>query len=203
MSFAQYFDFDPRLSWDGLLTFFGGLLAFFAVLYQVRHADRGLQSQLNSEKQMRERREVDERKAVAVALLAEMRFFDKYYLSKAEHSLSGINPKDCVPQGVQLVSLPGNAFPLYHANAYRIGEYGRDIADSLQSFYGPAERFVFLLADWVRARTNLYVALSTVQATNVALIVLGEIKEALPDLRIGMSAAVSALETYLSAAATT
>jgi hypothetical protein len=197
MSACLWFSFDPRLSLDGLLTFFGGLLAFFAILYQVRHADSGLQRQLDTERKTRTREITEQRRTVAVALLSEMKFFEKYYLSAAEASLTGVDPNNCEPHSINLVSPPANSFPLYHANAYKIGEYGKDIVDSLQSFYGPAERFVLLLSDWVRARTGLYVATSLVQSTNVAKLILKDIRDALPDLRQGLSAATFALDGYL------
>jgi hypothetical protein len=201
MSTCVWFSFDPRLSWDGLLTFLGGLLAFFAILYQVRHADSGLRTQLNTERETRTREIGEQRRTVAVALLSEIKFFEKYYLNVAEGALANAEADKSAPQSINLTSPPANSFPLYHANAYRIGEYGRSVVDSLQSFYGPAERFVLLLSDWVRARTGLYVATSLVQSMNVAEIVLRDVRSALPDLRHGLNKAISALETYLEGAA--
>jgi len=198
---GPWFSFDPRLSWDGLLTFLGGLLAFFAILYQVRHADSGLQNQLDTERKARTREIGEQRRTVAVALLAEIRFFENYYLNAAEGALVGVDPGNCVPQSINLISPPASSFPIFHANAYKVGEYSPDVVDSLQSFYGPAERFVRLLSDWVEARTQLYVATSNVQATNVARLVLTAIRDVLPQLRSGLEKSKAALDGYLKKSA--
>jgi hypothetical protein len=72
--------FDPKLTWDGLLTFFGGVLAFFAVLFQVRHADKGLQRQLDADKKARDDQASEQARAVARALLFELDNFYRGYV---------------------------------------------------------------------------------------------------------------------------
>jgi hypothetical protein len=191
--------FDPRLSGDGLLTFFGGLLAFFAILYQVRRADRGLQLQLTAEKQTREDAAKEQRRTIAVALLEEMRFLSSRYLEATEDSLKGFDPDRSDPSSVDLKPPQANPFPIFHANAYRIGEYGSGLVKSLLAFYGLAESFVPLLSNWVQVRTQLYVAASNAQAIPVARSVLRGICELLPALREGMEAANAALTEYLGA----
>src|ERR1700685_3895301 len=64
--------FVAKLTLDGLVTFVGGLLAVFAVLYQIRRADRGLQKQLNAEKYGRRDEARERQRRVAVALLFEI-----------------------------------------------------------------------------------------------------------------------------------
>jgi hypothetical protein len=197
---CRWLDFDPRLTWDGLLTFLGGLLAFFAILHQVRHADQGLREQLRVEREARTREDLDRRRTIAIALLEEVRVFARRYVGPTEQSVSGFDSDRGDPSAIDLASPQENPFPIYSANASGIGEYGGELAGSLVTFYGLAGSFVWLLSDWAKVRNQLYVAASNTQATVVARSVLRRVRDLLPVLKQAIEAATNALDRYLGAA---
>jgi len=144
MSAEPWFAFDHKLSWDGLLTFFGGLLAFFAVLYQVWRADKGLRDQLQAEKAARSEEGEEEKRAIATALLFEIDRFYRFYLRSLLKILN--STEQAHPQ----LEAPGSTpFPVYTANCGQIGELDSQLAGAIVDFYTSAQRHTSRICDYV------------------------------------------------------
>ena len=139
MNANLWFSFDPRLSWDGLLTFLGGLLAFFAILYQVRHADSGLRQQLESEKKARDEEELNQKRAVATAILFEIDHFYRFYIQDVLKLLETRSQ----PSQPVVIKVPNTeVFPVYSGNCSRLGELSQQLVEATVHFYGMANGYV-------------------------------------------------------------
>ncbi len=189
---VPWFAFDGKLSWDGTLTFLGGLLAFFAIWRQVRHADDGLRRQLKAEKGVRAEEREREMCALARALSEEIKVFAEQYVEPAKKALNAweIDPKPPgVPSGVPYP--PADPFCVYHRNAEAIGEFGEGTAP-IARFYGLADASVgprkgFYEA-WARPDTR---------GAGVARVAVGRISDSLPSLEETLRTAVTALRDCL------
>ncbi len=142
MSCFPWPSFDPRLTWDGLLTFFGGVLAFFAILFQVRHADTGLQRQLDAEKQARDDQASEQDRAAARALLFEL---DNFYRGYVQSLTADAALNDALPG---LKTLPSAPFAIYRGNAAFVGHLGAGLAAAVVGAHGTA--------DWLLNRMSAY-----------------------------------------------
>ncbi len=133
MSFFPWPSFDPKLTWDGLLTFLGGVLAFFAILYQVRRADQGLQKQLNVEKQARQDEAEDRRRRVAIALLFEI---DDHYKSNVRDLVKYLEEHANDPSPTVIKSTNVNPFPVYVGNVNMLGALPPCLVEVIVNYYG-------------------------------------------------------------------
>jgi hypothetical protein len=125
--------FAAKLTLDGLLTFLGGLLAVFAVLYQVRRADRGLQEQLKAEKQARREEAQERQRRVAVALLFEI---NTYWAGDVRNLLKVLEA--LIPSSVPPTLKPRSAspFPVYVGNAGALGGLPPILVETVVGYYG-------------------------------------------------------------------
>lgn len=144
MSACQWFSFDPRVSGDGLLTFFGGLLAFFAIIYQVRQADKGLQRQLDAEKKARQDAANARSRAVATAVLFEI---DDHYRSNIRDLLQVFETQAA---GVPIVLKPisANPLPVYAGNVTTLGELPSTLVEAIVQYYGVLRVYLGTLSQY-------------------------------------------------------
>jgi hypothetical protein len=154
MNSSPWFSFDPKLSWDGLLTFVGGLLAFFAILHQVHHADKGLRQQLESEKKAREQEELKQKRAVAVAMLFELDNFYRAYVRGLADEIP------CKPGEVggrhyvgspflpPLRRVPSDPFPIYKANGSLVGKLPPNLTALVVRAYSNAQWVLDRVVDY-------------------------------------------------------
>lgn len=143
VSSGPLFAFDHKLSWDGLLTFFGGLLALLGIWWQVRHADGGLRKQLQAEKDARTGERDERKRAISIAMLFEIDRFYRYYVKNLLKDLSSMM------QGHSALESPGPApFPVYATNCGQIGELDSVLAGAIVDFYASAQRHAFRICDY-------------------------------------------------------
>lgn len=119
-----------------------------------------------------------QRREIARAMLLEIDSFYQEYLNPIRRTLSGYQPG--AEHTLQLKPPPEALFPVYHSNAYRIGEFERIEIEALVRFYQSAENFAATLAQAVKIQTDLFVATSQVQAQGVARFVFGRMNGAIP-----------------------
>jgi hypothetical protein len=125
--------FVAKLTLDGLVTFVGGLFAVFAVLYQIRRADRGLQKQLNAEKQAHREEARERQRRVAVALLFEI---NSYWAGDVRNLLKVLEA--LIPSSVPPTLKPrsANTFPVYVGNAGALGGLPPILVETVVGYYG-------------------------------------------------------------------
>jgi hypothetical protein len=145
MNCSPWPSFDLKLTCDGLVTFFGGVLAFLAMLFQVRHSDKGLQTQLNVEKQTREDEANERQRAVATALLFEL---DEVYRSFVREVLGFLaeHENDPDPPGIKPVS--ANPFPVFSANAGALGALPPTLVEAVARCYSALNGYFATLTEY-------------------------------------------------------
>ncbi|MGH9684518.1 MAG: hypothetical protein ACRD4S_13020 [Candidatus Acidiferrales bacterium] len=148
MTGTPWLSFDPRLSWDGLLTFFGGVLAFFAILFQVRHADRGLKSQMDVEKRARNSAADERRRAVATGLLFEI---DDHYRSNIRDVLQFLDGIRRDSAGMVIRPISADPFPMYIGSVEILGELPPTLVEAIVHYYGLLGVYVSRLAKYLQA----------------------------------------------------
>jgi hypothetical protein len=138
--------FDPKLTWDGLLTFItgilafvAGLLAFFGIRSQIRHADAGLQTQLDAEKKARENAANEQRKAVATALLFEI---DNHYRSNIRDIVRYLEEHRNDPDPTVIKSPGSNPFPVYAGSSKLLGVLPTVLVEIVVNYYGELRGYV-------------------------------------------------------------
>lgn len=158
MTYVAWPSLRPELTWDGLLTFVGGLLALLAIFYQVRHSDKGLQKQLDAEAQSRRQGERARCRAVATALLFEL---DNFYRAYIRGLADAIGPKPGDVSGIHYVDspflpplrkVPSDPFPVYKANAGAVGELPLEVTETVVRAYSAAQWVLDRRADYQLAR---------------------------------------------------
>lgn len=172
MSAGPWFSFDPKLSWDGLLTFLGGLLAFFAILYQVRHADTGLRTQFQAEKDARSDELAERKRAIATVILFEIDRFYRFYVAEVlKVWIAGRPTENSIPT----IESPGRSpFPVYATNCGHIGELDQQLAQTVVDFYASAQRHAFRICEYADKRNS--------SNPGHALALLGDIKSGAENL---------------------
>jgi hypothetical protein len=160
MSADTWFAFDPKLSWDGLLTFIGGLLAFVGIFYQVRHADKGLQRQLDSEKKARAEEELEHRRAVAVGMLFELDNFYRAYVRGLANEIPSSPREANGPAHIEslllppLRKIPSHPFPVYKANGSSVGTLPPNLTAVVVRGYSAAQWVLDRVVDYQFARKD-------------------------------------------------
>lgn len=156
VSSGPLFAFDHKLSWDGLLTFFGGLLALLGIWWQMRRADGGLREQLQSEKDVRARERHRRNKATATAILFEIDEFYRSYVRDALVYLEDTNKQGEPPPAVQT---PGSKpFPVFDGNCQQLGAMNEQLVEAVVRFYGQARAFVSTLTEYADKYRKAYAA---------------------------------------------
>lgn len=135
---------DWKVSGDGLLTFFGGLLAFFAVLFQVWSTNKDLQRQLDSETQARVDSSNEENFALARALLMELDHFYVGYIRDTLEEFKSLPAGQLKP----MRRMPPDPFLMYRSCGARIGFLPPALLATIVRAYSQAQ--------WLVDRVNDY-----------------------------------------------
>lgn len=136
------FSFEMKLTLDGIMTLAAGVIAYVAAVRQIRHADRGLQRQLDDEKKTREDGASDEQRAVARALLFEI---DDFYRAQIR-DLSNLLEKEQegAPPAV-IKPMSNNPFPVYVGNASKLGVLPPSLVEAVVHYYAILQSYVATL----------------------------------------------------------
>ncbi len=163
-----------------LAALLAALVMLLAVLlaWQASRREAERQRQLEREFVVLERSR--QKMALARALLFEVDGFCRHYLSEVAAALAASNsPEGSYP----IVRWPGaQPFPVYTANASRIGEFDEETLEELIGYYAAAAAYVALLRDYRLALDRVL----RKEAAEIAILEvrlhLGRIQEALPEL---------------------
>lgn len=191
---CSFFSFDPRLSWDGLLTFLGGLLAFFAILYQVRHSDKGLQGQLDEEKRRNAQAAEAENFALARALM-EIDHFYLGYVRTLRLTFQGLQPGQLSP----LRSMPSEPFAIYRSCGAQIGSLPASLVANVVRAYSGAQWLKDRVTDYREAYFEVKDEGFVNQKAQFARALLGELPEVVKGAEVTLSHTAEMLCQFLGA----
>ncbi len=141
---------------DGLLALAGGTLAFLAVMIQTRSASRGLQKQLDTEKQARRDEQTRQEQAVAKALLYEIDDFYKHYIGGPPKYFEALDPS--VAPLVPLKIIGPKTFVLYAATASKLGCLDDGVVEKVIRFYDAAESYQSRMLVYAKSYERMQVA---------------------------------------------
>jgi len=180
MSGFSWPSLEAKLSWDGLLTFFGGLRAFYVIWRQTRHADRGLAAQLAAAKEADDREKSRRIQSVAKAILFEIDDFYRYALRDPANFLQQIDPQRSPLPSLKPTST--TPFPVFNANADKIGEMDNECAEAIIHFYGVADSFLRTMEQYRTAADRIITGGHNLSLNAEARTCLSHMKESLPEI---------------------
>ena len=184
--------FEAKLTLDGLMTLFAGLIAFAAVIIQIRSSSGQLRDQIRAQRDADREEQERQKKAVATAILFEIDGFYRAYLRDPRDLLARIgSTKDSLP-GIRLAVF--NPFPVYVGNSSKIGELDVEKVQGVVHFYGVATSYLSILQDYKNSLERVdrakFVSMtprgsgdfSSLADEAEARLNLRHVKEALPEL---------------------
>ncbi len=184
-----------KLTLDGLMTLLAGIIAFAAVIIQIRSSSRSVTAQMQADRDTRLDEERRGRQAVARALLFEILNFYRIYQEQVRKPLDSGSPN-----AVQFPTLgsPGpGAFDVYRANAGKLGQFDDQIVQSVVTFYVEAEWFVSTLDSYNRSVYRELELYQTIKMGSAPVIHLARLRERVSKLE---QAALSACRNLCSIA---
>jgi hypothetical protein len=172
--------FEAKLTLDGLMTLIAGVIAFSAVIIQIRSSSKSVTTQIETERHVRLEEDRRGKQAVARALLFETLNFYRTYKEEVKKPLDTTGS-----HAVQFPTLgsPGpGAFAVYRANAGKLGHFDDEVVQSVVTFYVEAEWFVSTLQsfNWsVYRELELY---KTITMGSTPVIHLSRLRKRMPSL---------------------
>jgi hypothetical protein len=152
------------------------LAVFFAWHASKRETER--QRQLDREIAARERGR--QKVALARALLFEVDSFYRHYLREVAEALLGSEGAE--EQYPVAKGMAGEPFPIYTANASRLGELDEETLEELIYYHGAAKAYIALLRDYQWAMERVLRREAMELAIPEARLHLSRIREVLPEL---------------------
>lgn len=172
--------FEARLTLDGLMTLLAGIIAFAAVIIQIRSSSKQLKKQLNAQRQSDLEEDERQKRAVAKAILYEIDDFARYHFADRpkffEHE---VPPHAKLP--VMKVVNP-KSLAVFKANAGRLGQLDDGAVKAIIDFYGAAETYQSLSRAYAEVSEIVHRGTYIILEREFALAILGELRELFPKL---------------------
>jgi len=180
--------FEAKLTLDGIMTLIAGVIAFIAVIIQIRSSSKQVQNQIKAQSDAEREEREGQKKAVATALLFEIDSFYRLHVRETHESLKRWSPAT----GDLFVakSISPQPFPVYNGNASVLGSLDKDLVFGIVGFYGAATQCLSALRDYKmefeRCRYNIAQPGSATEASPapevMARSLLEQLQKALPRL---------------------
>jgi hypothetical protein len=145
------FSFEPKLTFDGVMTLAAGIIAYLAALRQIRHADSGLQRQLDDEKAARKAEYEREKVSYARAILSEIDCFYVHHLLPARKAITGFDPARTPLPLTMAESQESDSFPVYFGGSARIGILDPTTVSLVVHFYSAANTYLAAIRAYDKA----------------------------------------------------
>jgi hypothetical protein len=137
--------FGAKLTLDGLMTLMAGVIAFFAVIMQIRSSSKQVQDQIKAQRDA-EREELERRKkALATGILFEIDNFYVYHVGRAYDYINKALQMKRLPE---VARIPSSLFSVYQGNAGRLGDLPNDVVRVIVDFYSKAAQYLALREDY-------------------------------------------------------
>ena len=120
--------FETKLTLDGLMTLVAGIIAFAAVIIQIRSSSKQLHDQMKTQRDAEREEQERLKKAVATAILFEIdSVYSRFVGFVEDRSL----PRDAL----------GTDFPVFAANAGQLGLLHQEAVAVVVRFYGAVSEY--------------------------------------------------------------
>lgn len=127
-----------KLTLDGLMTLIAGVIAFTAVIIQIRSSSKQLQEQMKAQRGGQREEQERQKQSVATAILFEIDSIYAQFVDFAED-------RSLLPESL------GTGFPVFTGNAMQLGLLDHDTVAAVVRFYGEIKEH-FLTAQALAAR---------------------------------------------------
>lgn len=134
MNLSQAFTFEPKLTLDGIMTLSAGVIAFVAVVLQIRSARKDVNLQLDAERKTRTLESERQMQAVARALQFEIVNFYKYYRAHLLPLLDNVDIESCQPPSFSAPD--SDFFAIYKGSVSHIGSFEEVLVGKVVRSYG-------------------------------------------------------------------
>ena len=174
--------FEAKLTLDGLITLIAGLIAFIAVMIQIRSSSGQLRDQLQAQRDAERQEQERQKRVVASAVLFEIDGIYRYLLRDVRNFLRDVNPETENLKGLEAKPARTNPFAVFEGNVHRIGELEGVVAADVVRFYMGA-RACFSALERYDASRDRYLSNPTDQEVeDLTRQYLGMVKNTIPPL---------------------
>jgi hypothetical protein len=174
--------FEVKLTLDGLMTLIAGLIAFIAVMIQIRSSSGQLRDQLEAQRDAERQEQERQRRVVANAVLFEIDGLYRYLLRDVRNFLRDVNPETENLKGLEAKPGRTNPFVVFEGNVYRIGELEQTAAADVVRFYMGARAYFSALERYDTSRDRYLSNPSDHEVEDLTRQYLGMVKRAIPPL---------------------
>jgi len=137
--------FEAKLTLDGLMTLAAGIIAFSAVIIQIRASSKQLREQMRTQRDAEREEQERQKKAVARAILFEIDDFYRYHVRGVRGYLEEIARKGGL---LEVVRIAPSMLAVYRGNTSRLGELPDEVVEVVVHFYSKAQQFFALREDY-------------------------------------------------------
>jgi hypothetical protein len=131
---------------DGLATLVAGIIAFVAVMVQIRHSSNATEKQLRAEREARMQQESGQTRALATAILFEIDTLYRYLIRDVHDFFKREVPDHA--DTVAAKSVDPLFFAVYQGNAGKLGRLGQAAAEAVVHFYGGIGAYAATLREY-------------------------------------------------------
>jgi hypothetical protein len=171
--------FEEKLTLDGLMTFIAGLIAFIAVIIQIRSSSNQVRAQMKAQRDAQLDEHERQKKSVATAILLEIDDFYRYHIRGVRAKFEEHAKKR---QLLEVVRIPPSLFAVYHGNAARLGDLPEGVVEAIVHFYSKAAQFLALREEYRVEREGQSELALDHPANRKATTLFGHLRDSLPGL---------------------
>jgi hypothetical protein len=127
--------FEAKLSLDGLMTLVAGIIAFVAVIIQIRSSSRQVQDQIKAQRDAEREERERQKRALATALVFEIDHCYRAYLPRALTLARGLRGNTLDPKAGVAIRFEAASFDVYSGNVQSLGTLGAEASGPVIRFY--------------------------------------------------------------------
>ena len=138
--------FEAKLTLDGLMTLVAGIIAFSAVIIQIRSSSKQVQDQVKAQREAEREEQERQKRAIAKALLFEVDDFYSNHLKGAYDHYRSFDIATGKLPGV--TGMDHQPFAVYNGNTASLGIFSDEVVRSVVVFYDTARRHLSINRDF-------------------------------------------------------
>lgn len=172
---------ETKLTLDGLMTLIAGVIAFVAVIVQIRSSSRQVRDQINAQRDAERDKDDRQRKAIAASILFEIDSFYRLELEAVEKSVEGWEAATGRLPSSAFVRQ--NSFDTYRATLPILGFLSTKSVSAIVKFYTMAGAYDALLREYQHFMDFAFSSANRGDFENCARDRLKEIRVLIPGLK--------------------
>jgi hypothetical protein len=188
--------FEAKLTLDGIMTLAAGVIAFIAVIIQIRSSSKQVRDQMKAQRDAEREEQERRKKAVATAILFEV---DDFYRSQLWRVHAFFEQTGRRRELLEVVRVPPSQFCVYQGNTASLGGLPDEVVEAVVHFYSKAARFLALREDYRRERGEHSEVALDHPDNRKAAILFGHLRDSLPGLTRAAYLACERLSGFICA----